>query len=317
MRKITWDRLRAELLSLYEPPLRAPATYRQMRQAFAEFAVLPGVKRAGDLTPPNIAAWIRAYPARSPARTASMLRCLSVIATYAVKAGCLSHDPFDFRSPRQWVRLDAQAGRPASAKSVRHRSAAEIGALLELLDLEAAGGSWAAGRLQALVYVYAFTGLRKNEALHLEVADVDLLARTLSVRPKADWRPKTLDSAAVLPLAGPLAEVLARWVRRCGDRWLFPGARLLGPWTGGSPGRKAIDEIKAAGARAGIEGLTILGFRKSLGTLAKSWGVTQLELKALLRHTTVETQRYYDEEDAELLRAAADKITFPRICIAS
>ena len=100
---------------------------------------------------------------------------------------------------------------------------------------------------------------------------------------------------------------------RTGCQWVFPGRRLRGPWTGGPQGRKAIDEIKAAGQRAGIRGLTILGFRKTVGTLAKSWGISQLELKALLRHTTVETQRYYDEEDAELLRTAAAKIQFPRI----
>ena len=309
MRNASWDRLRAEILSLYEPPLCAAATYRQMRQILTEFGSLPAVRRPTDLSPPNIAAWIRAYPQRSPARTASLLRCLSAAATYAVKTGHLRHDPFDFRSPGQWVRLDARP-RP---KTPAHRSAEQIGRLLELLDAEAGGGAWEAGRLQALVYTYAFTGLRKTEALMLEQIDVDLSDRTVTIQPKPDWRPKTVKSAARLPLAPPLAEVLARWLPRTGCQWVFPGRRLRGPWTGGPQGRKAIDEIRSAGQRAGIGGLTILGFRKTVGTLAKSWGISQLELKALLRHTTVETQRYYDEEDAELLRTAACKIQFPRI----
>jgi integrase len=309
MRSITWDRLRAEILSLYEPPLRAIATYRQMRQILTEFGSLPSVRRPNDLSPPNIAVWIRLHPERSPARTASLLRCLSAIATYALHAGHLRHDPFDFRSPGQWVRIDAAP----PARKPAHRSAADIGRLLDLLDSEAAGGSWEAGRLQALVYTYAFTGLRKCEALTLEHADIDLTGRSLTIRPKVDWRPKTIRSAARLPLADPLADVLARWLPRTGCQWVFPGRRLYGAWTGGPAGHKAIDAIRSAGERAGVPGVTPSTFRKSVGTLAKFWGVSQLELKGLLRHTTVETQKYYDEEDAELLRAATAKIQFPRI----
>jgi len=309
MRSITWDRLRAEILSLYEPPLRAIATYRQMAQILTEFGSLPSVRRPADLSPPNIAVWIRAHPDRGPARTASLLRCLSAAATYASKTGHLRHDPFDFRSPSQWVRTDAAP----PAKRPAHRSAADIGRLLDLLDDEAAGGSWESGRLQALVYCYAFTGVRKCEALVLDQADIDLTERTLLIQPKPEWRPKTIRSADRVPLAAPLADVLSRWLPRAGCRWVFPGRRLKGPWTGGPAGHKAVDEIRAAGERAGIPGLTPQAFRKTVGTLAKSWGISQLELKAILRHTTIATQRYYDEEDLELNRAATAKIQFPRI----
>lgn len=34
MANIAWDRLRAEVLCLYEPPLRAKATFYEMRQIF-------------------------------------------------------------------------------------------------------------------------------------------------------------------------------------------------------------------------------------------------------------------------------------------
>ena len=295
---------------MYEPPLRAAATHRQMRQALDEFGGVPGVRRARgphaaehrgvDSAPSRPVASPDRQPAAVPPaqRRPTPSRPDTCAATRSISA-----------SPSQWVRLDA---RPAARKPV-HRSAAEIGRLLELLDAEAGEGSWESGRLQALGYTYAFTGMRKCEALTLEHADIDLGGRSLAIRPKPDWRPKTLRSAARLPLAPPLAEVLHRWLPRTGCDWVFPGKRLAGPWTGGPPGRKALDEIRGAGERAGITGLTILGFRKSLGTLAKSWGISQLELKALLRHTSVETQRYYDEEDAELLRAAAAKIQFPRL----
>jgi integrase len=311
MRKLTWIALRAEVLSLYEPPLRAIATYRQMRQAFDEFASLPSVKQVRDLSPPNVAAWLKAHQDRSAARNASMLRCLSAVASYAVKTDALKADPFDFRSAAQWVRLDSTPDRPKTW----HRSAEAIGAVLAVLDQEAAEGSWTAGRLQALGYCYAFTGLRKDEALHLERQDIDLAERVLTIRPKADWRPKTVRSAARLPIAGPLAGVLDLWLPRCGCQWVFPGIRLSGPWTSGPPGKKPLDQIRAAGMRAGVPDLTILGFRKSLGTLAKVFGISQLELQALLRHSSVETQRYYDEADPAMLRGAVDRIAFPRLAL--
>jgi hypothetical protein len=67
------------------------------------------------------------------------------------------------------------------------------------------------------------------------------------------------------------------------------------------------------GRRAGVPGLTIASFRKTIGTYAKAWGLGQLELKALLRHSNVETQSWYDEEPVESLRPATAKIMFPRI----
>ncbi len=140
--------------------------------------------------------------------------------------------------------------------------------------------------------------------------DVDLAARVVAIQPRASCRLKTKRSAARLPLAAPLVDVLALWLPRCGGEWVFPGARLGGPWTSGPPGYKPLDEIRAAGERAGVRDLTIAGFRKTIGTLAKGWGLGQLEVKALLRHSNVETQRWYDEEQVESLRPAVAKIQF-------
>ena len=58
----------------------------------------------------------------------------------------------------------------------------------------------------------------------LEQIDVDLSDRTVTIQPKPDWRPKTVKSAARLPLAPPLAEVLARWLPRTGCQWVSPAA---------------------------------------------------------------------------------------------
>jgi integrase len=306
MRRITFGTLTAEVLSVYEPPLRQYPTFAQMRQVLREFAVLPGLNHCSDIKPTVIAAWIKLHPQRSPVRTLSLLRTFRAACNYALSSGYLDRDPFSFRKVHDWVLCEVvESEKP---RSPRHRKPDDLGRILAQADKEAAMGSWKAGRLQALVYVYAFTGMRKMEALRLRVHDVDLGRRTVSITARRNWRPKTAKSAAVLPLAIPLAEVLALWVPRCGGEFVFPGVTLKAPWTGGCPGYKPLDEIKQLGERAGVPGITILGFRKSIGTHAKTWGLGQLELKALLRHTSVETQKYYDEEAVESLRSAVDKI---------
>jgi len=309
MRPIPWDTFTVRYLSLYLPPMREPATYRQVRQILREFGELPGFRTTAALTEEAVAAWVARHKDRSPARVASLLRCMATAAKFAVGKGFLGSSPFEFRPPGQWVRSDKKN----SARSApTHRGSDEIARVLDQADAEAAMGSWEAGRLQALVYVYAYAGLRKMEALHLETHNVDLERRVLTVEPKECWHPKTVKSAAKLPIAPPLRDVLRLWLPRCGSNWLFPGKRLKTPWTSGAPTTKPLDQVKALGKRAGVEGLTILSFRKTIGTHAKSWGFSQLELKALLRHTNVRTQDWYDEEDVEVLRPAADKVAFRR-----
>ncbi len=308
MRPIPWSRFEIELLSIYLPPMRAAATYRQMRQILREIGSVPGVtSTASGLNEQTISHWIRSHPGRSAARTASLLRCLSRAANYAVRKRYIDASPFVFIPAGQWVRSDS---RHTGRRAPGHRTSDEIARILELVDSEACQGTWEAGRLQALVHTYAYTGLRKQEALHLEVKDLNLASRFLTVEPKPGWSPKTVKSSARLPIAEPLAAVLRVWSVRCGSNWLFPGKRLRTPWTAGSPGARALDQVRAAGERAGVAGLTILSFRKTIGTYAKQWGFSQLELKALLRHSNVETQRWYDEDDVEVLSPAVGKIQF-------
>jgi integrase len=308
MKHIPFERLRAEVLSLNEPPLRARATWFQVRQILQEFADLPGIKRASDLTPVAIANWIKAHPERTPVRTNSLLRTFSGICSYAVSAGYLGRSPFGFRKVSQWVRADVIA--PDRPQPQRHRSAEDIERVLRLLDHEAAGGSWKGGRLQAIGYLVAFTGVRKKEAIFARPWDVDLDRRWFEIRTRRENRLKTLKSAERLPLADPVIEVMRLWIPRCGGEWLFPGVRLTAPWIGGSPGYRALDELATAAERAGVPGLTFLGLRKCIGTLAKSWGLGPLEVQSLLRHTSVQTQKWYDEEKVESLRPAVSKIRY-------
>jgi len=279
-----------------------------MRQLFREFAET-GVKRSYGLDEQAVAKWVSEHAQgespRSPARTESLLRCLSVVCVYAVKKGFLRQSPFDIKPLGRWVRPDSGPVRKVSPP--RRKTIDEIVRLLRLLDREAAEGTWRAGRLQALVNVYVYTGLRRDEALHILAANVDLARLTLRIEPVGNWRPKTVRSARTIPLADPLAAVLSRWVPRCGSRWLFPGHRLKSPWSGG-PGYKPIDAIRSAAERAGIPGtIWIKTFRVTDGTEGKRV-LSPLEMQALLGHADVETQRWYDEEQVESLRPAMQRL---------
>lgn len=297
----------AELELIYAPPIRKPATLRQVRQVVREFAALPGVASTGDLNGRAVALWIASRPDRSAATIEAHLRCLSAVSSYAVHRGWLDSNPLAFRGPSKWVRRDS---RPIRRPRPGSRTPEEVGAVLERADLEAVRG-WRWRRTRALVYLYAFLGLRRDEALHLRVGDVDAAERRLRLRahPEDGWTPKTLVSAADLPLPPVLAGVLAGWLIEADSPWVFPADDRGGPWRYGPTPLQA---VRALGERAGVRGLSIASFRKTIGTYGKAWGFGPLEVKGLLRHSNLDTQAWYDDGTAESLRPAVDRIGFPR-----
>ena len=52
-------------------------------------------------------------------------------------------------------------------------------------------------------------------------------------------------------------------------------------------GHRPLDQVKAAGERAGVQGLSFLSFRHSFATNAASWGLTPEMVKRVLRHTPI------------------------------
>ncbi|WP_422930091.1 tyrosine-type recombinase/integrase [Singulisphaera sp. PoT] len=158
--------------------------------------------------------------------------------------------------------------------------------------------NWSAGRLHALAAVYAFTGLRRNEALRLRVEDVDLVQGVIFVRPNGG-RLKTKKSRAPVPCPAALGKILCNWLSRCGSEWVFPCVRKRDrPWMHGKAGCRPGDRLKAAGKEAGVEGFTPQSLRHSLAThLAGWWGLKEKQIQLILRHTTVKTQRHYVHPD--------------------
>lgn len=294
-----------QLIALYGPP-RAKKTRAKLRQVLGEIRAIRGVRRTSDLTPATIQKWMDSHPDRKPITAHSLLRSLRKACSYAKTMGYLKVDPFDFRSPSEWLLID-------EADDVedfdRHRTADEVSRLLALLDREASLGSWESGRLKALVYTFAFTGMRKMEALGLKVADVDLPNRTIFIRTNEKRKLKTRGSGQPVGIAERLAVALAEWMPRTGCGWLFPGKTLAGPWLFGGPRFRPLDQVKAAGERAGVPGLTMLAFRHTIGTLAEGADLGELELQRWLRHTRRRTQDAYRKKgDIAVIHGTARKI---------
>jgi len=325
---IPLDRFRDEVLDLYRPPLRARKTFDKVRLVLdlVEPLAGPGATTA-DLTPALVARFVASRPAgESPNTTISLLNSLRAACTYAKSQGYVRASPFDFR--RQWVR-------PSKPEGPRHHTREEIARVLELLraDVDARRGwpRWRARRLYALTALVAYTGMRRNEALHLHAGDVDLDGRMVAIVERDGGRLKTSAAAQPVPMPEALAPILADWLAHrldapttgpdvpdaaaarpvCPDcPWLFPGVTRKGPWTGGPAGDKPLDRLRAAGERAGVEGLTFLSLRHSFATHAEFWGLGPAILQRILRHTTARTQWHYRHADADNLRAAVRRIEF-------
>jgi integrase len=304
MAAVAWPRFTAEVLSLYAPPMRRPATRRKVGQVLREFT--PVCRTTRDLTPPAIAAWLSGHEHRAAATHRSLLAALRAACTYGVARGYMA-DPFAFRKVRLWLPEDELEPEEPFR---RHRRPEEIRRVLDLADREAASGEWDTLRLRALVYALAYTGAGKLELLGLRHHDVDFFRDVITIRSHPQRRLKRRARAAQLPIAPPLSVVLAGWMPQTGCEWVFPHKLRTGYWHHCRAGKKPLDEVRALGERAGVAGLTLLDFRHTVGTLSEGWGIGELALQRILRHARRQTQDHYRHEDLELLRRAAAKIQY-------
>lgn len=297
------------VLPLYSPPVRRKRTREKLLQALAEFG--PHCPTTREIHAGSIAAWMADWHGRrSPIASFSVLRAFAAaVRTGHAELGIVPLDPFRGRPPRRWW-PDGDLDPP---ERTRHLTAAQARRLLDRADREwadAAGGGprWRAHRLATLVRLYLYTGLRASEGLGLRVEDVGLAAGAIEVRPNGRRHLKTRAARRRVPIAEPLRGALESWLPEVDSEWLFPGSRREGPWSGGPPGYKPLDQVAALGRRAGIEGVTILSLRHTFATLGESLGFGELLLQRLLGHRQRRTQLHYRHEDLEAMRTAADRL---------
>jgi integrase len=296
-----WERFGAELLSLYGPSMRARATRGELARVLRDLAAV-GVESPAGLTVAAVAALVARYHAAGLAANSirGHLAYCRVVCNYARHAGYLARSPFELR--REWVRRE-----PVSAARSLCLSRDDVARLLA--DLAARADVWPSRRLHALVAVVAFTGLRKMEALRLRVEDLDRSRGVLHV--VARRRLKTFASAAPVPIPPGLDLVLDGWLPLCGGEWVIPGARGRGPWLSGGLGSRPLDALQLAAARVGIPRITFQSLRHTWATQAESaWGLSDLQIQRVLRHTSPLTQRHYRHADLANLRAIGSVVSF-------
>ena len=310
MPTVTYARLTSELASVYAPELRQPATLAKIDQVLREMNAV-GLRRTSDITPGLVARWMAAHPERKAVTTHALLRSFRAVCSLCVSHRWIASNPFDYRKPSAWIPLGAALeSEEDDEPGGKARTADEIRAVLALLDAEAESGEWKPLRLRSLVYTYAFTGMRKHEALRLHRDDVDGVNKTIVIRTRDCTRLKNRRSRRQLVMPEPLADVLRPWLARVGSEWIFPGVTGKRPWTGGPPGHKPLDCIKAAGERAGVHALTIHAFRHTLATLSEEWGWGEMELQRWLGHGSTRTSKYYRHRSQAALEASAAKVGF-------
>jgi len=296
MPPIAFSAFAAEVRTLYAPPLRRPTTRVKMNQVLNELESI-NVSTTADLTPSTVARYCALHAEQSTATLKGLLSYFRAVANLAVEWGYLERSPFGGRF--RYVRKVRK-----SAKE-KHHSAEQILSVLEHLELRRI--DWRTHRLFALVSLYAFTGVRKCEALYLKVADIDHEEGLISIVPSNENPLKTEDSAAEIPAPALLLKTLAQWQRRCGSEWLFPRSDGAGPWLNGTGKGKPSEAVKEAGKALGIDGFHPLSLRHSFSSIAVTWGLSPLQIQQCLRHTNQRTQEAYRHaEIRELSRLMRD-----------
>jgi integrase len=315
---IAWEAFEQEVLSLYSPPSCAPATRGKIKQVLRLVKEL-GVTSTADLTVGLVARFVAARPpAQSPWTLKSLLMALRSICSFAAASG-YSRSPFTIRRLSRWV--DPQLQWDES----RHISREHTRKLLELLQRESetltGWAGWRARRLWVLVAIVAYTGLRRSEALNLEVSDIDLEQGCIWIG-RSGQQLKTRGSRRPVPMPRVLISIVQNWLGHRLDApygfplpdscpWVIPNLSRRGPWLSGHARSRPIGQLQAAAKRAGIDHVTWQHLRRGYATHAESWGFGEALIQRILRHSSPMTSRqFYRAADIDNLRSAVDGIQF-------
>jgi integrase len=307
MPAIALSKFRSKFLVLYKPPQRSQATYGQMSHILDLVAGIekPKIRTTAHFTQEMVAAYVcRRSEAVCANTIVGELGYLKAACTWAEEESFVERSPFrgKRKSTRSWIRPEPPRQQPWHSMESMVR-------LFESLSGNV--DDWIGHRLYALSLLVALTGVRRDEALYTQVADIDWAYPVLRVMGRR--RLKTIASAAPVPIPDQLAEALRSWVPRTDSIWLFPGIRRLGPWDQASCGYRPLDRLAAAGEAVGIKGLTFQSLRHSWATHAESaWGITEPVIQRCLRHTSPFTSQIYRHADLANLAAATRAIGYRR-----
>ncbi|MCY2929338.1 MAG: tyrosine-type recombinase/integrase, partial [Planctomycetota bacterium] len=230
---------------------REDAEAKPIKDAFKRRHV--AAQHLEDVTPEMIETFIarRIREDKIAPKTANRLReILHRMFQYAIKT-CHFVSP-DRRFPNPAAAVER---RPEPAPEIRYLTAEQIDEQLDALEDRAT--------LKTMVGLYIYAGLRREEALWLTAADVDLSRRLIYVRAKTVdgqfWQPKTKRNR-VVPISNVLHDMLSAFRPEPKGPWFFtsPNGCRWNP-------DNFSQELRQANTAAGLP-WHCLDFRHTFGT---------------------------------------------------
>ena len=179
-------------------------------------------------------------------------------------------------------------------------------------------------RAYPLLAFIAATGVRKGEALALSWRDVDLEARTMTVRAtlaRVDGRlvssePKTASSRRKLPLSEPVVQLLRslaveqrREREHAGDLWIDTGLVFTTERGGPIDPRNVLRAIGLASEKAALGRVTVHTLRHSAATAMLEAGIHLKAVSELLGHADIRiTADVYGHVSTDIARSAMESL---------
>jgi integrase len=155
-----------------------------------------------------------------------------------------------------------------------------------------------------------YTGLRDGELRNLEWQDVDLLAGTLNVRVKQDWKPKT-GRGRMVPLAAEARALLATMPHR--GAYVF-STRFEKQWV--APRQPWVDLLDRINEKTNVDlrgQVSLHTFRHTFATVCLMRGIDIKTVSDFLGHTSVRMTEKYLHVLPDHKMAAISKVDFGRL----
>jgi integrase len=296
---------RERVIARYRVTKRKRDTRVRMATLLSEFlTVFTPDDDTSSIDGDSIVRWMERYGAGR--KTGTTIGYLGVLRA-AINYGMRQHWVDRSKEP-DWKGL-----RPRHRRRVGpHLPFAEAQKLLLYHRQKGLRGTWLDRRTYVATAIGLFTGLRRNELLCLEWANVDLELGIISVEGHQDDDLKTEASVAPVPIPPELLPDLIAWRAENPGRYVLRGVRGDRPWRGGRCGHRPIDTLRAAGRECGVKVNDWQTLRRTWATLGETlFGLTDPQIERVLRHTSpLTSKRHYRAADVAALREIGKQVTF-------